>query len=202
MKEYPDNVRAFEEKCDACVADYEREMFDIGNGYYLKDIESPIECLFLLAYRTIVKLNEDRLCNCYSDEGIKAAAVSDIHIFPQYAIGKYRVDFLIKYTEGTSYNGQMMFRSSAVAVELDGHEFHEKDEKQRRYEKARDRFLQKKGLRVFHYTGSEIVKNPFNAAMECIAAVSECGLDRLQYKIAIYGYPEWQNGWTLSGDAK
>jgi len=44
-------------------------------------------------------------------------------------------------------------------VECDSQQFHERTEEERRYEKARDRFLQKKGYKIFHYTGADIKSN-------------------------------------------
>lgn len=58
---------------------------------------------------------------------------------------------------------------SAVIVECDGHDFHEKTESDRRYEKQRDRYFQRLGYKVIHFTGSEIVKDPFAAAAEAIS---------------------------------
>ncbi len=84
-----------------------------------------------------------------------------LHISTQAKVGKYKVDFLISSSDGPQPN--------QIVVELDGHDFHDKDKYQRAYEKARDRFLIKKGLRVFHYTGSEIFSDPFAAAHEVLA---------------------------------
>ena len=55
-----------------------------------------------------------------------------------------------------------------VIVELDGHAFHDKDKKQRSYEKARDRFFVKEGYQVLHYTGSDVVADPYRVAFEVL----------------------------------
>lgn len=58
-----------------------------------------------------------------------------------------------------------------TVVELDGHEWHDRNEKQRRYEKQRDRYMQARGFRVARYTGSEIVKDPYKAAANALSLV-------------------------------
>lgn len=56
-----------------------------------------------------------------------------------------------------------------IAVELDGHAFHEKTLEQVTKRNRRDRALQRDGWQVFHYSFSEFVANPF-------ACVNEPGL--------------------------
>ncbi len=46
-----------------------------------------------------------------------------------------------------------------VAIECDGHEFHEKTKEQAKRDKAKDRYLQSKGWIIARFTGSEIVKD-------------------------------------------
>jgi len=53
-----------------------------------------------------------------------------------------------------------------IAIECDGHEFHEKTKKQAQKDKSKDRFLNSKGLKVFRFTGSEITKAPDKCADE------------------------------------
>ena len=55
-----------------------------------------------------------------------------------------------------------------LVVELDGHAFHDKDKRQRSYEKARDRYLVQQGLRVLHFTGSDVVADPHKVAYEVL----------------------------------
>ncbi len=82
---------------------------------------------------------------------------------------KYRVDFLVSRT--WSYREKGLHDS--VIVELDGHEFHDKDKRQRSYEKARDRYLTRQGYKVLHYTGSDLVRDPFRVAHEVMDTI-EC----------------------------
>jgi very-short-patch-repair endonuclease len=48
-----------------------------------------------------------------------------------------------------------------LAVEVDGHEFHEKTKDQAARDKRRDRELQQEGWNVFRFTGSEVWRVPF-----------------------------------------
>lgn len=146
------------------------ENFNMFTWSYVLEggIESPIEALFYVAFSAVN--NTSSLCG-YSDEPGSFLGEKDFLIaMPQHRVGKYRADFGCFYgiitgclTTGYTYRGKW------VAVELDGHDFHDKNEKQRRYEKHRDRFFQKQGYKVFRYTGSEINANPFNAAVEVVA---------------------------------
>lgn len=77
-------------------------------------------------------------------------------VIPQWRAGKYRTDFALRHDR----------LKRIVCVELDGHEFHDRDERQRRHEKTRDRFLTASGYSVLHFTGSEIFKDPCAAALE------------------------------------
>ena len=68
-------------------------------------------------------------------------------VIPQATIGDYRADFLIE------------FSGRKIVVECDGHDFHEKTKAQAAHDRARDRYMQGLGYRVYRYTGSEIWKD-------------------------------------------
>jgi very-short-patch-repair endonuclease len=97
---------------------------------------------------------------------LAAELTHGIYIHPQDQVEKYRVDFVI-YQHGIGPDEIF----GPVIVELDGHDFHDKDKHQRSYEKARDRFLVKKGYRVLHFTGSDVVADPFKVAYEALEMV-------------------------------
>lgn len=112
-------------------------------------IKSPIEQLFYIAFETLKVIDSDLHVKC-------------LEIGPQVQVLCYRVDFMVKYFSENE--------EKTICVELDGHKFHERDEKQRRYEKKRDRDLQKLGYQVMHFTGKEVTDNPFKVAAEVISA--------------------------------
>jgi very-short-patch-repair endonuclease len=53
-----------------------------------------------------------------------------------------------------------------VAIECDGHDFHEKTKEQARKDKRRDRVFLAEGLPVLRFTGSEIHRDPTAIAKE------------------------------------
>ena len=157
-----------------------REMKDAG-------MESPIERMLYGALQYHIATNPD--VNSPSD-AIKIGYLTyhyGLQIFPQFEIGPYRVDFLIKWCD-TLYkeeNGidRIFIQNTSpglidrLVVECDGHDGHERSEEDRRREKKRDRELMIAGYRVFHYTGKEITDDPFGVASEIISNVTNILVD-------------------------
>lgn len=113
--------------------------------------ESPIEKSFFLALDDLKGYNETH--------GVKTK------IFLQQEVdvkGKnYRVDFIVvcRVLNGENF---------AIAIECDGHDFHEKTKEQAARDKKRDRDLVSRGLTVMRFTGSEIYKDAEGCAWEVI----------------------------------
>lgn len=84
---------------------------------------------------------------------------------PQVQIGEYRVDFLFvaeRYPpEPPIY----------VAVECDGHDFHDKTKEQAARDKSRDRDLLAHGVMVMRFTGSELWADACACADEVLALI-------------------------------
>ncbi|MDO8357217.1 MAG: DUF559 domain-containing protein [Nitrospirota bacterium] len=98
--------------------------------------------------------------------------VHGLDITPQYVLGKYRIDFKVSYDRSPKHFADIaQLQSNVILVECDSQEWHERSEKERRYEKARDRYLISNGHEVFHYTGKEIKDDPVTVAAEIIAHV-------------------------------
>jgi very-short-patch-repair endonuclease len=68
----------------------------------------------------------------------------------------YRLDFLV------------LVGGAAVAVELDGHEYH-KTKEQRRRDAERDRWFEARGIRTLRWTGSEVYADPRGCVAELVA---------------------------------
>lgn len=132
-----------------------------------RGIRSPIEKLFYIAFCVMAESRYIELNP--GPAGIDDKLISGIYIYPQMKIWKYIVDFLI---QSLNHRGAV---SESVVVELDGHDFHDKDKKQRAYEKSRDRFLVSKGHKVLHFTGSEVNKDPYAIADEVLSIIDNCG---------------------------
>lgn len=159
-----DNVLKFLGRASVDYGRIKSEQFsqDMYCDLLENELGSPIEELFSLAVHVLsaahyFEVNPDPVFN----EGKDAWEPGyGLHVSSQYKIGKYRVDFLIQSMDGPQPN--------QVVVELDGHAFHDKDKNQRAYEKARDRFLVANGYRVLHFTGSEVVADPYKVAHEAL----------------------------------
>lgn len=83
------------------------------------------------------------------------------HFFmPQVQFDNYRVDFILGWQNGGG-DAQM-----SIAIECDGHDFHERTKEQAQRDKARDRYLATRVAGVLRFTGSEIYQNPIRCANE------------------------------------
>lgn len=145
------------------------------DGLSTVEFESPIEKLFASALMVVM----NRRCPSRFSfhpaigetlDGIRRRAGLDGDPFalspcpgrwlaaaPQVVIGSFRVDFLILSRSGLD-------GVTGLAIECDGHEFHEKTKEQAARDKARDRELSALGHRVVRFTGSEIWRDPFRCA--------------------------------------
>lgn len=190
---YTDNVKAFSEEVSSIVGKLAEESFhcDMYMDCTSGAIQSPIESLFYIALNFVNKTSF--LCRFSTLQHYTIGHHERLLIFPQHSVGKYKADFVVFYgivsneeEKNVSYDGKW------VAVELDGHQFHEMSEPQRRYEKERDRFFQKEGYLVFRYTGSEIFKNPIKSAAEVMAYLVDTDEDDMLSTIP--GKEDWGQG--------
>lgn len=93
-------------------------------------------------------------------------------IRPQVEVGPFRVDFAVVATAiGWRCPDLESFPILKVAIECDGHDFHERTKEQAARDRARDRFLQGEGLDVLRFTGSEIWKSPEGCRAEIIGHI-------------------------------
>jgi very-short-patch-repair endonuclease len=160
------NVNKFLNESSVKYADFKKQEFQEEMTTHILEngINSPIEQIYYIAFNLLCAaahevVNAPQIVNddFTVDDGY------GLHIQPQFQVGKYTVDFLVYYTPSV-----LTPRYKKVIVELDGHAFHDKDKNQRAYEKARDRYLVKEGYSVLHYTGSELVANPYKVVCEAI----------------------------------
>lgn len=89
-----------------------------------------------------------------------------VNLAPQYPCGNYSIDIAVL---ARPWRGGQPLK---IAVECDGHDFHEKTHEQAAHDKRRDRELQKSGFLVFRFTGAEITKNAKKVANEVAEYVS------------------------------
>lgn len=142
-------------------------------GQFLGDgsvaVESPIEQLLYVAAHVVAKVNAiDINPDPFVSGGGVWEAGYGLHFLPQQKIGQYRVDFLCS----DHIRGR---KDAQWVIECDGHDFHERTKAERAYEKGRDRYLTIHGYKILHFTGSEIVADPFSVAAEVLKAVTGDG---------------------------
>lgn len=80
----------------------------------------------------------------------------------------YRLDFLV-------YRHRFHCRPAWVAVECDGHDWHERTKQQAAYDRARDRELLGVGITTLRFTGSEIFHSADRCASEIYNLVGRLG---------------------------
>lgn len=129
-------------------------------------VESPIELMMLLG------LEVAALVFWKSDSGIcwlpptRKEPYGDnysYYVVPQYRLkteaGNYRVDLMI--VDGKTLGPRL-------AIECDGHDFHERTKIQAKKDKSRDRAIQLLGIPVYRFTGSEVYANAVGCAVEVL----------------------------------
>ncbi len=117
---------------------------------------SPIEELFLAALSITVdpmwSWGAEPLASC----GFWSGLSEPVGVDQQVKICDRRVDFAF-FTES---------KRVQVALELDGHDFHERTKQQATKDKSNDRKIQEAGWLVLRFTGSEIWKDPIGCVDE------------------------------------
>lgn len=117
--------------------------------------ESPIERLmWWLLQERLFSLNSVKThCATIEDVGKPFAPhFGHVTIVPQARVENYRVDFAVQVG---------MWAGDAplwIAIECDGHDFHERTKEQVARDRERDRIMISLGWPVFHFTGSEIFR--------------------------------------------
>jgi len=157
------------------IRESEIELFDLWHDEFGMDFDgipiifSPIEKIFWMNFNRTVsdwgpfgsggfEFSSMRYQVYLEREGgQKLADAESIH----QSSGYYIIDFVFTFWDG------YLKEFSHIAVELDGHEFHEKTKEQAKKDKAKDRFLQANGYLVARFTGSEIWLDP----QKCIHGV-------------------------------
>lgn len=141
--EFPDDVEARLASAKTRIGkDLEREIRAATDRH---EIRSPIEAIFLIEWKAM-----------------RVGETYELRLAPQRPVvtdrGRFSVDFLVTSMRDESLN---------LAIELDGHDFHEKTKKQAASDRARERAIIRQGLTVLRFTGAEI----FRSARSCITEV-------------------------------
>jgi very-short-patch-repair endonuclease len=136
--------------------------------------ESPIEQRLLAAMMSCPYLLDGySWASIGSREQIEGYESRETLIVPQLELGRYRLDF-----------GVVWYRPKAglitVAVECDGHAFHERTKEQAARDKSRDRSLLAMGWPVMRFTGSEIYADADACANDVADAIFETWVRRVR----------------------
>ncbi len=147
-------------------------------------VDSPIEERFLVALVAIDELSGPSSIDFHGHgihHVVRTSRESSSHlvITGQAPVGQYRADFLLEW----GFFGM----EARVAVELDGHDFHEKTKEQVARGKKRDRFFAAQDLPLLRFSGSEVHKDATACAQEALALLSSAhnkAIDRRRAQLA------------------
>lgn len=131
-------------------------------------IHSPIEAVFLAWWDAIEH-----------HEFGKSGVADGLSLTPQVVVSTpermCRPDFIVWPKDvDLMFEGEAAgIRFQNIAIELDGHEFHERTKEQVTDRNQRDRSLQQAGWTVFHFSGSELVKDPERCVREVLTVAQD-----------------------------
>lgn len=114
---------------------------------------TPIERLMAAALRAKIIESDLHILPGWILEGRAPAKPHELGftVVSQFVVGPYTADFVV-FRTGFAV-------TIAVAVECDGHEFHDRTKSQAVHDRRRDRYFQEQGYQIARFTGSEIWAN-------------------------------------------
>lgn len=137
---------------------YERiNQFWVRFGRPQLNFESPAEAVFWVWFNAVQWSDNSILFTLKCQEWITDTSGE-----------RFRLDFRVYAAD----------KALPLAVEIDGHEWHEKTRDQVTKRNQRDRVLQSLGIRVFHFSFQELNDHPATCATEVAEAAQGCLLDQ------------------------
>jgi len=147
---------------------------------YAPQIKSPLEKLFYVIW-SFIPLH------------------GSINLIPQHPVKNYFIDFKISFIDyfvnsQIEYTTKELFLINSIlplyAIEIDGHDFHEKTKSQVEKDKIRERAIITEGYKVLRFSGSEVFNNASKCVVDCYYAYqqdfNQC-IKKIQYsKVNIY----------------
>jgi very-short-patch-repair endonuclease len=144
----------------------------------LRQCESEIERLLMVAFWTrswtgdLILANGSRLADyppVKTHDDLRELSLALGQYTPvlgqQIQVGAYRLDFCIASPSLEHFDTV----AHLLAVECDGHDFHERTKQQAARDKSRDRALLDHGIATIRFTGSEIWRDALKCANEALA---------------------------------
>lgn len=138
---------------------------------------SPIETKL---FDALLANSSGRVCftygdKCYGhDDDVVYATIAK-----NVAIADYRVDILVSFDCDFS-----------LAIECDGHDYHDRTKQQAAYDRSRDRELLVRNVFTIRFTGSEIVHSVERCASDAIRAIHKVN------EICHLSMEGWQSGYS------
>ena len=126
------------------AAEYERKITTAINQY---GITSPIEQIFLMEWN-FLRVDERYAVRIHPQKELMTSS------------GTFLVDFVVTPENPPGLN---------LAIELDGHDFHERSKEQVAKDKSRERSIVKAGYIPLRFSGSEILRN----VRRCVCEVED-----------------------------
>lgn len=170
--------KQFFDRCADYVGELSSSDFNAAARKAYQKCQSAIEKVFYVAFVTLMEANHlcplSRAVNLPNGWELN----NGIEVVPQAQLGEYRVDFLLNFYGETFLRNRATGKTlppqplRRLVVEVDGHGFHDRDAEQRAYENERNRFLQKEGYEIFHFTGREVNSNPMKVALDCLSCLA------------------------------
>lgn len=176
-----------QEKIQSQLEQYDEFLLDVYKSTIqqtrvaLHTCDSPLERLFLLTYlnqycyEVQISVNTDspvreefgRFCFTYGFWDFALGRAGSETYFclvqgqkPLTIDGReYRVDFFFELVADIGIVRTKRKMLARVAVELDGHDFHERTKEQAERDRSRDRAFTKEGIRVLRFTGREVYRD-------------------------------------------
>ena len=134
---------------------------------------SPIESILTLAlHNQLAHFYEGWSCRVYSEhEYRQALAEAKINggsfvLVPQWSVSQIGLVDLAVFVPGLDH------RRPIVAVETDGHQFHERTPEQASKDRRRVRTLQRLGIAVYPFTGTDVVRSSEESAQEIVEFIN------------------------------
>jgi very-short-patch-repair endonuclease len=164
-----------------------RELEDSLDVHVQSAIGTPIEKLMRWAFtlREMVNLSFVNISVGFADgrtdlDKLMWHAAShkwQLMIVEQLKIDNYRPDFVA--IMGTVGDGDLN-SVKVVAIECDGHNFHEKTKEQAARDKSKDRYLTARGVTVMRYAGSEVWADAMKCVNEVVSLFENWAVERGQ----------------------
>lgn len=134
--------------------DFEKLIFSQVKGFDYTLCNSPIEVIFNLAFDLV----------CFSQDWLYLSLDPQYEIQSRDGLKKYYIDFafIAEDTEILSLKNS----DYKLAIECDGHDFHEKTKGQVVKDNEREFELKMQGFDVLRFSGSQIYNSPLKCAVQ------------------------------------